>query len=612
MRWCIVGTALAWYALTTQSATAARQSSQSPSEAQPTFRSGVGLVRVDVTVMGRNGIPVSDLTADDFEIREDGRSQQVQLVQFHSLSGEPAPDDTTSLEIRSPDHARQEAAREDVRLVVVFIDDYHLRYGAIHDHQLRRGLHRFIEKEMRPTDLFAVMGPLTPLSDLELTRDRRELFERIDRIQGHLGGFVPPRSPVEEAQLAAGRDLGRIRAQISLSALESLVVFLGGLREGRKTVLLVSQGPPITAGGLPLFDDLKDIIIAANRSNVTIHAVDPRELDVGRSFGGSVVNESLTAETGGRLIAQSNDFASRLDEVMADASAYYLVGYTPAREAADGRFHEINVRVKRKDVRVLARRGYWAPTPEELTPAPVPTVSPEIEAAMDGLSRGERARILLATLGAAPLHEGRSTVTVSCELAPGADAGTVRRVHLSMKRPDGSRLAQEAEVADAPGRWHAAFEAVPGTTDVVISAENTSGDIVEEVIRRVTVPEVATPEAIVGTALVYRPPTPAAHRALLAGAGGVPTARRHFRRTERVLVRVPVAEGSVLSTTRTELVNPQGQVLTELEMIRAAGSGEPMLELPLGSLAFAPYLLRVSLTVDGQTATQLIPFEVVR
>ena len=63
-------------------------------------------------------------------------------------------------------------------------------------------------------------------------------------------------------------------------------------------------------------------------------------------------------ETGGRAIFNTNDHAEYLDNVFNDASAYYLVGYAPTREMADGKFHKIDVEVKRPRVRVVARRGY--------------------------------------------------------------------------------------------------------------------------------------------------------------------------------------------------------------------------------------------------------------
>ena len=301
------------------------------SAAEPTFRTGIRLVRVDVTVSSRKGEPITGLTADDFEVLEDEVPQKIESLQFVRLSGSPPPDDDLSLTIRSPEHAAQEAARDDVRVLVIFVDDYHLRYGPLHDHQLKQVLRRFVMAEMKPLDLFAVMGPLTPISDLGLTRNRQEILDRIDRLEGRLGGFVPPRSALEENQFSlnpAAR--ARVRAQISLAALQSLAVHLGGLREGRKSVLFVSQGPPIIVDRLGLFNQVRDVVTSANTSNVTIHTMDPREL--GASTGLSATNEIFSAETGGRRLAQSNDHTRGLQAVMMDASAYYLIGYAPGRE----------------------------------------------------------------------------------------------------------------------------------------------------------------------------------------------------------------------------------------------------------------------------------------
>ena len=88
---------------------AAQQPSAPASPPQPpTFRVGVGAVRVDVTVVGRDGLPVTDLTREDFEVREDGAVQRVQLFQHVRLTGEPPAGSDESLKIRSPDHAQQE------------------------------------------------------------------------------------------------------------------------------------------------------------------------------------------------------------------------------------------------------------------------------------------------------------------------------------------------------------------------------------------------------------------------------------------------------------------------------------------------------------------------
>jgi len=98
------------------------------------------------------------------------------------------------------------------------------------------------------------------------------------------------------------------------------------------------------------------VIDAANRGNVTIHALDPRGLGTGGRFGSDSLDQ-LTAETGGRLIANTNRPERNLRHVVEDASAYYLLGYTPTRTEDDGRFHRITVQVKRARVTVLARKG---------------------------------------------------------------------------------------------------------------------------------------------------------------------------------------------------------------------------------------------------------------
>src|SRR6186713_786356 len=77
-------------------AAAAALSAQAPPARQdiPTFREGVQLVEVDVIVTDRKGNPVRDLTKDDFEILEDGRTQSVRTFSLVDL---PIPPPSSSL-----------------------------------------------------------------------------------------------------------------------------------------------------------------------------------------------------------------------------------------------------------------------------------------------------------------------------------------------------------------------------------------------------------------------------------------------------------------------------------------------------------------------------------
>ena len=58
----------------------------------PTFRTGTNVIRVDATVTDRNGTPLTTLTADDFEIQEDGKPQAITSFKFISADGQPSDD----------------------------------------------------------------------------------------------------------------------------------------------------------------------------------------------------------------------------------------------------------------------------------------------------------------------------------------------------------------------------------------------------------------------------------------------------------------------------------------------------------------------------------------
>jgi VWFA-related protein len=581
---------------------------------QPTFRTGVGLVRVDVTVSGSDDRPITDLTAEDFEVREDGAPQTIQSMQFVRLTGARPAGDDTSLEIRSPEHAANEAGREDVRLLVLFLDDYHLRFGPQYDYRLRRMLHGFVDAEMKEMDLFAVMDPLTPIDALNLTRNKQDLFDRIDKLQGRLGGFVPPRSVLEESHYSLrGPDRIRIRAQITFSALKSLAGYLGALREGRKSVLFVSEGPPLwMQGGGTLSDELRDVVVAANRSNVTIHTLDPRELGMMRTA--SDTNDSLALDTGGRRLSNSNDYSKGLRAVVADASAYYLLGYAPQRQPADGKFHSIDVKVRRKGTRVIARKGYWAPTPEEMKPrTPMPTAPADVTNALGRIAPSPVARVMDWWVGFEQGENGATRATFTWE--PLDQIATAKRAPQRVAVSIGE-TADDAHVAVAApqdqaarGPWQVLFDAPPGRHKLRVRALASDGALVDEWSEDIVVPDLAGAEPVIGPLRVYRASTAAAWRAVVTGPGEIaPIASRRLRRTDRVLVTIPLSAGATDAELSAELLTTQGKRLVALPVSRAS-AGPPRVELPVANLAQAEYVLRVA--AGKSSGTQALAFSVV-
>src|SRR6478609_11072635 len=336
-----------------------------PPPQQPVFRAGTDLVRVDVTVTQRGDEAVTDLKAEDFEITEDEVPQTVETLKFIKVDGTRQSNLDEPLEIRSKTHAILEAARDDVRLFAIFLDDYHIDKRPEITLPLREVLTRFVN-QLGPNDLVALMEPLTTLYDLKYTRSKADLLNRIHTFEGRYGETFPVKSPIEEAQLTQ-RNWMELRSGVTLSALKALATQMGGMREGRKSILFFSQGPDARPGS-PNDALMKEIDEAANRGNVTIHVIDPRPLGT-VGFGGDSVLRRLAADTGGRAIVNTNNATEQLQGVMADASAYYLVGFSPTRRTNDGKFHQLKVKVKRKGVHVTARNGYWSASEKELTAA---------------------------------------------------------------------------------------------------------------------------------------------------------------------------------------------------------------------------------------------------
>jgi hypothetical protein len=126
---------------------------------QPTFRGGIDVVRVDAFVTDKKGQPVTDLKETDFEILEDGKPQIVDQFKTIRIDGSPVTGEPVR-PIRNASDEEQEAQRDDVRLFVFFLDDYHTRdRNAI---AVRETLIKFVDTQLRPTDMVAIMYPLQP------------------------------------------------------------------------------------------------------------------------------------------------------------------------------------------------------------------------------------------------------------------------------------------------------------------------------------------------------------------------------------------------------------------------------------------------------------------
>jgi VWFA-related protein len=464
---------------------------------QPVFRAGINFVRVDVIVTDKNGNPVADLKPEDFEVTEQGKPQKVETFKLISLDGGlMAAVDAPPREIRTDADEENEAARDDVRLFAIFLDDYHVRLET--SLAARQQVARFVETQLGPSDMVGLMYPLESTASVRMTRNHAAIMKGLQQFRGRKYDYTPRNEIEERYAYYPTEQVERIRNQVSLSALKALIMHMGTLKEGRKALILLSEGytnmlPPQmrdpiaalpgvgnpasrdpNAGADSLIEDraafsansdmamdLRDVYDTANRNNTAIYAVDPRGLTTGE-FGidqniGSRVDRTylnstmetlrtLALETDGRAIVNRNDLTVGMKQIVRDSSAYYLLGYNSTFTATDGKFHEIKVRVRRPGIQVRARRGYWAFTAQEAAKALAPPKAEPpkaVDSALAAISLPSRSRVVRTWIGTERGSAGKTKVTFVWEpvaRAPGdaaRSADVPARVSLMAIGPDG-------------------------------------------------------------------------------------------------------------------------------------------------------------------------------
>ncbi len=640
---------------------------------QPLFRAGINFVRVDVIVSDKNGTALGDLKQSDFEVTEDGKPQTIETFKLVKLDGgiseavkEPPR------EIRTDFDEEAEAARDDVRLFAIFLDDYHVRRGA--SMAARDQLAKFVDTQLGPSDMVGLMYPLESTSSVRMTRNHSAVMRALQQFTGRKYDYTPRNQFEEQYAYYPTETVERIRNQVSLSALKSLIVHMGSLKEGRKALIVVSEGytymvPPQmrsanaqmpglgnpdqfnpNAGvndpnedraswlaGLDMDSDLREVYDTANRNNVAIYTVDPRglpgfEFDINENVGMQTDSKYLNAtmdtlrqlaeQTDGRAIVNRNDLVAGMRQITRDSSAYYLIGYNSSQAPTDGKFHEIKVRVKRPGAQVRARKGYWALTQEaaaRATAPPKPAVPKPVEAALArATARPSSAAVVRTWVGTTKGENGKTRVTFVWEPipktpgdAPSSRSDPPARVSLMAAGSDGSPFYRGKVEPGANQAGRVTFEAAPGKMQMRISVEGASSQVLDTEMREVDVPDMTSTQAALGTPAVYRARTLRDYQQIKADPDPTPVAVREFSRTDRVLIRVPAFGPSGASQVSVHLLNRSGQPMSELPAAPVAQTGEEQIDLPLASLAPGEYVVEIKAAGDaGDAARQLVGFRV--
>ena len=165
------------------------QTPQGQTPQGPTFRGAINFVRVDVIVDDKKDQPVTTLSQADFEVLEDGKPQSVEQFSLIKVDGNPRPGAPPPSEIRTRNDEELIANRDDIRVFVFFLDDYHVRRS--NSMTVREPLMRFVQNQLRPNDIVAIMYPLSPVSDLTFTRNHNVVMGAINNFVGRKFDYTP-------------------------------------------------------------------------------------------------------------------------------------------------------------------------------------------------------------------------------------------------------------------------------------------------------------------------------------------------------------------------------------------------------------------------------------
>jgi VWFA-related protein len=597
------------------SALGAQPSTQPPAAAHR-------LVTIDVVATDARGRAVETLKPADFELREDDGPITLDSVRLVRVGPQPAPaggvvaaagDDSP---IRSAADERQAAAADDARLFALYLDDYHVT--AEEAERARAAIKEFVDRDVAPRDLIVVLRPLDSLLTIRLTRDREAVRSAIDSFVGRKGDYEPRNEYERDYIAGTPQRIEAARNQVALSALNALAVHLGSLNERRKTLIVASGGVGRVERrrGLEYLPTLDTVLRSANRSNVAVYAVDPREPSAGTQPDESL--RRLAEETDGQLIA--GDVAAGLRRAAGDAVAYYLLSFRTSH-ADDGRFRALQARVKKPGIQLRARRGYWTASPDEALRAAI-------------LARGDVPRkvtppepaphastLIRPWFGMARGSDGHTRVTVVWEPAvriPGErNRQVAARVALTAKSSDGTVLfegplrptgpAMIDAAAGTPSR--AAFDAPPGRLRLRMEIQDAAGQVLDQDVRDVSIRDLRG-DVAVGTPEVMRARNAREFRTLDVDAA-VPVASREFSRTERLLIRFAAyASADTPPAVSAKLLGRTGVPIRELAVVPSATTGDLAIDLPLASFAVGEYVVEVTAKSGARDATDRVTFRV--
>jgi VWFA-related protein len=691
---------------------AARGVAQQPGAGpQPsvTFSAETNFVEVHAIVTDETGAFVRNLTKDDFEILEDGKPQTPAAFSLIDLPIERPFTPAGGTEPVESD-VRATTRTFDGRIYVFLLDDLHTAFTRTQ--AVRDAAKRFIQQYLGANDLAAVVYTSgRQESGQELTSSPRLLKAAIDRFQGqklpsagaeklaiHIRQTDTDTVLADEPQAPRSRealekaesikdpyDAERgLNARRALQAVENVASWLRDVQGRRKALLLFSEGLDydiyqpfnLTQSASAIVTEAREAAAAAQRANVNVYGIDPRglsqfgelidisarsdypQLEYG-TFRGALHELrlsqesliSLSEETGGLAVVNSNDVVGGLGRIVLDNSRYYLLGYYSDATKWSRKFFKIDVRVKRPGLSVRARRGFMPPDPRATAKAREADVkagtTPALKAALSKpvpigdlplrlfaaafKGGGSNGSLLLALeIDGSSLkfeeRDGRFNEKIEVSIVAAdqrarVQGGDRQEFNMSLQPATRERISRTGV------RLLSRLELPPGRYQIHVGAHEASGATIGTVPYDLEIPDYAkSPFQLSGVVLtsssadsfVTSNPDPLLKDALPSA----PIVTRSFSPAETLTTyaEVYVGPGSARAVTMMTSVQDarDGRTVFQAQDRRAIDASARSLthgfttQVPLKNLSPGTYILRVAAqsSAGGDAAERSVPFEV--
>jgi VWFA-related protein len=334
---------------------------------QAVFRSETNYIEIVASVTDRDGQFVTGLTAEDFEIREQGRRESVDSFSFVELS--PSGRSATTAAFR-PDVPTDLRTAEG-RLYMIYLN------GATpaNTPMVRSLATQFVKDHLQPGDRAAIWDAQYPLREVLFTDDKAKLLADIEPYTGAgIGLDLPFAYRCSSGSNLEGLPIGqRAQCQAALaephSQLSKAIDWFNAIQGRRKSIVLFAGG-------------WNGPTEPVSRADITLYAIDVRGLVApgAEMLGGGLVgaeqaaavsskmmtfNQSvdglynLAMRTGGFAVINRNEYARGFERIVEANSQYYVLGYASSYTRRDRVFRDLDVKVKKSGLKVHARRGYY-------------------------------------------------------------------------------------------------------------------------------------------------------------------------------------------------------------------------------------------------------------